>query len=311
MANPLDSSLQRALSIRLNLQISLSSLPFVEEWMDVHLDRWLESVPMPPEMPDGFGANFLVAVGANLDRLWWGAYGHPRGFVPKMADYFRRCGMSKADENVLDQIGLELEPELVGTWAAVKENKVSTGWHFWDEHDWAKLSPLFGDHHAKEMLEKWVSDSRVTKFQRFTQAIGDQSYSEVEMLVPGVAIDDQLESLAAAFERFTGVPLPKHVPESFSAALTPGFSIGVRIANGGITRVSVVSPSLGADVIASLCNAAGVDCSPKLSNVMNALSAESFERIEYGVSAAGGPPQIDVFVTPTEAQRRPQRTAAN
>ena len=47
----LDLALQRALSVRLNLQISLSQLAFVEEWMDIHLDRWLEHLPMPPEMP--------------------------------------------------------------------------------------------------------------------------------------------------------------------------------------------------------------------------------------------------------------------
>jgi len=49
----LDLALQRALSVRLNLQISLSQLPIVEEWMDIHLDRWLEHLPMPPDMPDG------------------------------------------------------------------------------------------------------------------------------------------------------------------------------------------------------------------------------------------------------------------
>ena len=151
----------------------------------------------------------------------------------------------------------------------------------------------------------------MTKVQRFTQGIGEAPFSEVELLVPGVAIDDQLESLAAAFARFTGVPLPKHVPDAFTGSLTPGFAIAVRIAGGGIVRVSAVSPSLGSDVIASLCHDAGVGYSPKLDNVMNALSAEAVERVEYGVSAAGGPPQVDVFVVPTEAQRRPQRTAAN
>ena len=45
MPNPLESALQRALSVRLNLQISLSQLPGIEEWMDIHLDRWLEHIP--------------------------------------------------------------------------------------------------------------------------------------------------------------------------------------------------------------------------------------------------------------------------
>ena len=49
----LEHALNRALSIRLNLQITLSGLPIVEEWMDIHLDRWLEHIPSPPEMPMG------------------------------------------------------------------------------------------------------------------------------------------------------------------------------------------------------------------------------------------------------------------
>jgi hypothetical protein len=318
MANPLDSSLQRALAIRLNLQISLSQLPLVEEWMDVHLERWLDHVPMPPEMPDGFVANFLVAVGADLERLWWGAYGHPRGFVPKMAEYFRLCGMSKADEQVLDSIGLTLEPELVGTWVSVRRGRITTGWHFWDEHSWDKIEPLFGEHGAKEAIRSWVAAAGVTKVERFTQAIGqaageqersDVPYSEIEFALPGVAIDDQLEALGGAWQRFTGVPLPSAVPDAFSAALTPGFAIAVRIAGGGITKVTAVSPSLGNDVVATLCAATGVGYSEKLGKIASALSAESAERVEFGVHAAGGPPEIEVYVEPTEAPHKPVRSA--
>src|SRR5690606_27922432 len=46
----LDSELSDALTRRLNLQISLSQLPVVEEWMDAELGRWLDSVPLPPEL---------------------------------------------------------------------------------------------------------------------------------------------------------------------------------------------------------------------------------------------------------------------
>src|SRR5215470_13190104 len=56
----LDLALQRALSVRLNLQISLSQLAIVEEWMDIHLDRWLEHLPMPPDMPDAQAVTYLA-----------------------------------------------------------------------------------------------------------------------------------------------------------------------------------------------------------------------------------------------------------
>ncbi|HEY5937596.1 MAG TPA: hypothetical protein VIU61_23275, partial [Kofleriaceae bacterium] len=112
----LDQALQRALSVRLNLQISLSQLAIVEEWMDIHLDRWLEHNPMPPDMPNGEGVNYLAMLGSDLRRVWWGAWGHPRGFVPKMADYFKLCNIAKSDAQVLDAAGEQLEPKLVGSW---------------------------------------------------------------------------------------------------------------------------------------------------------------------------------------------------
>jgi hypothetical protein len=60
MGNALENALQKALSVRLNLQISLSQLPIIDEWMDIHLDRWLEHNPTPTEMPNGEGVSYLA-----------------------------------------------------------------------------------------------------------------------------------------------------------------------------------------------------------------------------------------------------------
>ena len=161
MASTLESALQRALSVRLNLQISLSQLPIIEEWMDIHLDRWLEHNPTPPDMPDGEGVTFLAMLGSDLRRVWWGAWGDPRGFVPRMADYFKLCNIAKSDAHLLDQIGEQLEPKLVGSWIGVWGGKVTTGWHFWDPHPWAKVEAMFGTHEAKFAIKKWVDDHHV------------------------------------------------------------------------------------------------------------------------------------------------------
>ena len=145
----LDLALQRALSVRLNLQISLSQLAIVEEWMDIHLDRWLEHLPMPPDMPNAQAVSYLAMLGSDLQRMWWGAWGDPRGFVPRMADYFKLCNIARSDAALLDQIGEQLEPKLVGSWIGVCGGKVITGWHFWDPQDWPKIESMFGTHEAK------------------------------------------------------------------------------------------------------------------------------------------------------------------
>src|SRR4051812_4376711 len=122
----LDLALQRALSVRLNLQISLSQLPMIEEWMDIHLDRWLEHNPMPTDMPNGAQVSYLAMLGSDLRRVWWGAWGDPGGFVPKMADYFKLCNIAKSDAALLDQVGELLEPKLVGSWIGVSGGQGGT-----------------------------------------------------------------------------------------------------------------------------------------------------------------------------------------
>jgi hypothetical protein len=176
MANALENALQKALSVRLNLQISLSQLPIIEEWMDIHLDRWLEHNPTPPDMPDGEGVSYLAMLGSDLRRMWWGAWGDPRGFVPRMADYFKLCNIAKSDAQLLDAIGEQLEPRLVGSWIGVWGGKVTTGWHFWDPQPWPKVESMFGTHEAKYKLKKFVETSGIERIERFTQSIGDSPF---------------------------------------------------------------------------------------------------------------------------------------
>jgi len=207
MPSGLETALQKALSVRLNLQISLSQLPIIEEWMDIHLDRWLEHNPTPPDMPDGEGVSYLVMLGSDLRRVWWGAWGDPRGFVPRMADYFKLCNIARSDEQLLDQIGALLEPALVGTWIGVWGGKVTTGWHFWDPHPWSTVELMFGTHEAKYQLKKWVEEQQIERIERFTQSIGDAAFSEIELAMPGATADEQVTRLGEAFVHFTGAPL--------------------------------------------------------------------------------------------------------
>lgn len=304
MANPLDLALQRALSIRLNLQITLSSLPVVEEWMDIHLDRWLEHVPMPPEMPSGERVEYLAMIGSDLRRMWWGAWGDPAGFVPKMADYFKLCNIAKSDERVLDELGGALEPKCVGSWVGVWGGKVTTGWMFADPHPWEKIEPLFGTHEAKFLLKKWVADHGVTHIARFTQAIGDGAFSELELAVPGDTLEEQIGATVRAFLHFTGAPPADGVIDAWQRA-TPGFRISARIRGGAIVRFAGIAPGLPLDAVASMCASAKVGHEPRLEKLVSAMSSEGVARVEYG--RAGERAGVDVYVEPTEATPKPER----
>jgi len=293
----LEQALQRALSVRINLQISLSQLPIVEEWMDIHMDRWLEHIPTPPDMPNGEGVSYLAMLGTDLGRVWWGAWGDPRGFVPKMADYFKLCNIAKSDAAVLDQIGEQLEPRLVGSWIGVWGKKITTGWHFWDPQPWAKVEALFGTHEAKFILKKWVEDNRIERIERFTQSIGDSPYSEIELAVPGETVDAQVAALSGAFTHFTGAPLERALEDRFRSMTQPTFTLAVRMRGGQITRVGALAPGIAMADIEHVCTDAKVTTDPKLSKLVSALG-DGIARVEYG--RAGDRAGVDVYLEPTE-----------
>ncbi|NVB80479.1 MAG: hypothetical protein HOV81_18950 [Kofleriaceae bacterium] len=298
MSNALENALQKALAVRLNLQISLSQLPMVEEWMDIHLDRWLEHNPTPPDMPDGEGVSYLAMLGSDLRRVWWGAWGDPRGFVPRMADYFKLCNIAKSDAQVLDQIGEQLEPKLVGSWIGVWGGKVTTGWHFWDPQPWSKIENLFGTHEAKFKLKKFVEDHHIERIERFTQSIGDSPFSEVELALPGESVDDQVAMLSQAFVDFTGAPLSPALLDRFRAATVPQFGLSLRIRGGQVARVGGLAPGLSLDAISKLCAEAKIGVDDKLPKLVGALG-DGIARVEYG--RAGDRAGVDVYIEPGDS----------
>jgi len=310
MASALETALQKALSVRLNLQISLSQLQIIQEWMDIHLDRWLEHNPTPPEMPNGEGISYLAMIGSDLQRLWWGAWGDPRGFVPKLADYFKLCNIAKSDAALLDQVGEQLEPALVGSWIGVWGGKVTTGWHFWDPHPWERVEGMFGTHEAKFQLKKFVDDQHIARIERFTQSIGDLAFSEVELALPGDTVEAQVAALNAGFAHFTGAPLEPALDERLRAIAVPQFALSLRIRGGQVTRVGALAPGVAIADVEGICRAARVPIDDKLAKLAGALG-DGIARVEYG--RAGERAGVDVYLEPGEPaakQVAPQPTSS-
>lgn len=305
MSNQLDSILGRALSIRLNMQISLSSLAIVEEWMDEHLERWMDSIPLPPEMPRGHTAHFGVTVAADLSDMSWRSYGDPAGFIPKMAKYFEDVKMTSEDIGILDMMGNSLEPELVGTWIRVAAGTTTTGWQFCDEHSFAALISFFADHQAKQTLQAWAQEAGIERFRRFAQSVGEHVYSEIEMPVNGRSVGEKLDAAAAAFQALAGQPFPEYLRRALSTLDTPEICVGVRVERGAITRISVISPGVGHDVIDRLAQDAGLGFDNKLTKLEAALRADGADQLEFTLVLDDDTarPQISVHFLPSDAER--------
>jgi hypothetical protein len=320
------AALQRALSIRLNLQISVSALPIVEEWMDIHMTRWMESIPLPPEMPAGHAAHFTVRLASDLSRLAWGAYGNPAGFIPKMAKYLEVAKISSDDIALIDAMGNGLEPELVGSWISVANGALATGWHFCDEHTFAEIAPMLGASEGNARLLGWLASAGVERFGRFVQQIGERPASTIDFPLQGVAIDDRLDAAAQAFVTLSGTKLPDVVREAMSSAAAVDLAVGVRLEGGQIVAVSLSAPGLGNDVVARLCHELGLRFDDKHMRLQAAFGADGADRVEYtrvlapaGAQGGQGPEagqgagpveQVDLIVIPSgnEPPRRPNES---
>lgn len=294
MSNPMEE-IQRALTIRLGLQMSLSQLPIVEEAMDLDFSRWIDHVPMPPELPQGTKAHWEVTIGSDLSRVTWGAYGAPRGFIPKLSKYFDKCGATKVDIDILNQIGGALQPSLVGSWVGVEGGAIQTGWQFREHRPMAELEEHLGAGPATAKLLGWVQLTKVTTFRRFTQAIRKPT-SDIELVMPGDTASAQVAAARTGFEQMFGEELPSYVVDAATAAGEADVSLAVRISDNTLSRVSLLMPYAGNDVVASLCSAAGISFDDGQANVQKALQANGASRIEYRV--VGDARHVDLIVIP-------------
>jgi hypothetical protein len=298
-------AMQRALSTRLCLQISLSALPLVKEWMDAGLTRWLDSVPLPPELPSGTRAEFRVAVGSDLSRLTWSAHGAPRGFVPKLSEYLQKCGVGGPDMALLSELGEKLEPELVGTWIRVVDDEIRTGWEFCEVQQLVHLVPQLGRQEATTQLLSWVAEQSIGEFRRFRQSIGEDPFSEIELVLPGDSAADQLAVAATAVASLAGASLPDFAITAMKESAAAEVTVVVTIAEAGIRSVGVRSGKLPMDTAARLCVDAAVEYDNTLAQLEGVLQADGIRNVELRIEAGSGRYEVDVGFVPGVSKKAP------
>jgi hypothetical protein len=264
--------LSEALAGRLALQMSVSSLPVVEEWMDMPLTRWLDSVPLPPEMPDGEGPPLVVSLGCDADMVRWSSAGAPGGIVPKLVDYLRRAGALPDDFRQVDEIGQALEPAVVGSWIEARPGAVTTGWFVADQMDAARVRELLGE-------GAWMDGLGVCV--RAGRSVGADPVTDVVVELHG----DRGERLAAAAEVFARVGFALE-----ASAVPPGAQdiwLGLRARAGQpvSARLLVARPGSAAPGLA--CAALGLELAPAIGLVERSIGAGEVALMELEWSAAG------------------------
>ena len=246
--------------------------------------RWLDSVPMPPEMPDGEGVPLVVSLGAGADRVRWSMAGAPAGVVPKLVDYMRRAGALPADFNQVDRIGQGLEPALVGSWIEARPGAVATGWFVAGRMDLLPLRDLLGE-------GDWLDDlgGGIAICSLAGRSVGADPVTEVVVELPGA---DRAEQLAAAQDAFAR---GGHAFDPAVAALLGGesMSMGVRARAGQVEsmRLQVIHP--GSAAAGRLCGALGLVLAPEVAAVEKSIGTAEVAQLSLEHSGAGAAVIID------------------
>jgi hypothetical protein len=258
---------------------------------------------MPPEMPRGGRVQFLVAVASDLSRLRWGAYGHPAGFIPKLADYLSKCGVSPSEVALINAIGERFEPEQVGSWISVYPGGVQTGWHFLDGLPVGELASLAGT--DAERVAEWCASLGIERCVRCSRCIGDEPYLDLVIALPGANPRELAASARSAFSSLVAAPLADDVLQTLCSQGDGRLWLSVRGEQGNVSRLTLLGGGITLDAAAPLCEQLGIGFDSKLEALQGSLGAEKVEFVEFAL--AGGTPSIDLhFVPGTGEGRRPR-----
>src|SRR5690606_20477172 len=145
------------------------------------------------------------------------------------------------------------------TWVGAAAGEMETGWHFLDERPMALLAGLLDSGGAGVSLLEWSAAVGVSVFHRYSRAIGDGSFLDVALGLPGADLGDRLDTAASAFAAFGVGELPACAREAAAAAPAGDLALAVRLRGDRVERVGLVIGDLAADAVAALCRGAGLD----------------------------------------------------
>lgn len=283
--DPIDVSevLSAALAAKLAMQMSVSSLPVIEEWMDTPLTRWLDSVPLPMEMPGGESPPMVVSLGSDARLVRWSAGGLPEGMIPKLVDYLQRAGALPGDFQRIDDTGQALEPREVGSWIEVRPGSVTTGWFFEDRAmPLGRVRALLGE-------GEWMEELGHETCLRVARGIAGEPAIDVTVDL-GEDRGARLARAGELFQRF-GFALDR----AAAAALGDDLTAGVRARRGAVEAVRLTGSLPGGQALAAACSAAGMLLSPAVNMVERSIAARETIAVDLE-AAAGGASVVVSFI---------------
>ena len=232
----------------LKLQLALEQLPWRTPAVAQTLHRWLGEM-LGPESPARWPEITLgVSLTADLRGLTWRVSDEAGAFIPRLARYFERAGVSEEEMERIAQAGARFQPAQLAGWFEVYDGNYNAGWAFPASLPLAQALTLTTSGPAVAPLAEWAARHAVTTCRRLGRAVGgEHPYTELQIPLPGVDVAQQLAAGVDAFATLDIAAPPPPVLTALRQAANPGLALSVWLSATGIVKLGLVAsqPSTG------------------------------------------------------------------
>jgi hypothetical protein len=305
----LSDRLATALAVRLNLQISVTSLAIIDEAMDAPLGRWLDSAPLPLDSADGNDVAFEVRLQSDLSRVRFAMHGLAGGVIKRLGAYLRESGLPAAEAATIERLpgylaghpvevgpGPALVPPRLGSFVSIEPRRLTSGWLVPVELGLDAVAAHLPAV-AAGVSPAWLAGRGVREVAGLWQALGQGGHTDLWIAPPG---DRPADIVDAADEMFVALGGGR-LPEVVRAVARRGERLRVVARNGGPPRLALAIAGVGRAALCEIADALGERVDPALEPLIDTLGARDLDGLEYVVDA--GRPGLVATISPSGVDR--------
>lgn len=271
----------------LRMQLALEQLPWATQAVTDAMHRWMGEMLSPATFFWETDVEFGVSLSADLRRLTWCVTDRSEDFIPRLAGYFEKAGVSEREMERIARIGEAIQPDRLGAWFEVLDTTFNAGWVFPVDLPLSQALAHVDSGRARDQLAAWAEQHEVTTCTRLGRAVGaGNPYTELQLRLPGEEIGQQIEIGSSAFSALQVPQPPAAVWVALRESGNPSLptqsspSLSVWLSATGVVKVGLVVTCLSTRFMIQFFRAASLKPDETLAAFEGALDVKGPAHIE-------------------------------
>ena len=229
------------------------------------MHQWMGEMLSPVTFFWETAVEFGVSLSADLRRLTWRVTDTSEDFIPRLADYFEKAGVSEREMDRIARMGEAIQPTRLGAWFEVLDAAFNAGWVFPVDLPFTQALACTEFSQARDQLAAWAEQHQVTTCTRLGRAVGaGNPYTELQLRLPGEDIEQQMEVGSSAFSALQVPQLPAAAWVALrdlgrpSLTTQSGLSLSVWLSATGVVKTGLLVTCPSTRFVIQLCRAASL-----------------------------------------------------